>query len=86
MGKQKYSPGYKRSYTPNFYRKSHPNRVIWISGRVKKEHLHCLKRNFPFHQLFLDLFLSGSYLKRREFKERGSHELRGKRTLSALNF
>jgi hypothetical protein len=35
-----------------------------------------LKRNFPFHQLFLDLLLSGSALEReREFKERGKKSL-----------
>jgi hypothetical protein len=35
------------------------------------EHTYSLKRNFPSHQLFLDLLLSGSDLEReREFKER----------------
>jgi hypothetical protein len=39
-----------------------------------------LKRNFPFHWLFLDLLLSGSDLERkREFKEGGSGELRRKK-------
>jgi hypothetical protein len=39
-----------------------------------------LKRNFPFHQLFLDLLLSGSHIEReREFKER-------KKSLCALKF
>jgi hypothetical protein len=50
------------------------------SGRVRKlhlqpsgvtrelpwpKHLHSLKRNIPFHQLFSDLLLSGSDLKGR---------------------
>jgi hypothetical protein len=46
------------------------------------EHHYSLKRNFPFHQLFSDLLLSGSYLeKEREFKEKGSQELRVKKAL-----
>jgi hypothetical protein len=39
-----------------------------------------LKRNFPSHQLFVDLLLGGSDLEReREFKEGGNRELRGKK-------
>jgi hypothetical protein len=57
------------------------------SGRFRKLHLQALgptrqlpwpehpcslKRNFPSHQPFSDLLLSGSDLKKREFKEGGS--------------
>jgi hypothetical protein len=41
-----------------------------------------LKRNLPFHQLFLDLLLSGSGLKGRECKE-GGRELRVERKKKA---
>jgi hypothetical protein len=41
----------------------------------QQEHPFSLKRNFPFYKLFLDLLLSGSDLKRSEFKEGWSREL-----------
>jgi hypothetical protein len=44
------------------------------------KHPYRMKRNFPFHLLFLDLLLSRSDLKGREFKEGGSQELRGKKS------
>jgi hypothetical protein len=47
--------------------------LLWIG------HSCSLKRNFLFHWLFLDLLLSWSDLKGREFKEGGSQESRGKK-------
>jgi hypothetical protein len=49
---------------------------------AKAEHQYSLKRNFLFHWLFLDLLLRGSDLERESmFKEGGSRELRGKKSL-----
>jgi hypothetical protein len=36
-GKQKYSSGGKRSYTPNLDRRSCPSRGVGVCGRIKKE-------------------------------------------------
>jgi hypothetical protein len=53
---------------------------LGLTGELSwPEYLYSLKRNFPFHQLFLDLLLTGSDLKGREFKEGGRQELRGKK-------
>jgi hypothetical protein len=42
---------------------------LYLSGVIRElpqpEHPYSLKRNFPFHQPFSDLFLSGSDLKGR---------------------
>jgi hypothetical protein len=46
---------------------------------VAPARVYSLKRNFPFHQLFSDLLLSGSNLKGREFKNVQSQELRRKK-------